>query len=186
MSGLVRDVTEIELAYEALRESEERFRTLCNQCIDGVALVRAGRIVYANQIWIELSGHSPDDLVGHSPMEFVAPDERDGFETALQALERGEAQTTAVVRGLKKSGELMTVEARMRLVNISGERAILAVVRDISSQTSQEEELRGALEKARIALTEAAQFLPLDSVADREASKALTSIYEVSRDSGRH
>lgn len=64
--ALCETLTEVELVIQAVRESEERLRTLCEQSRDGVALVVDGKIEYANPAWLEISGYSPEDIEGHS------------------------------------------------------------------------------------------------------------------------
>ncbi len=72
----MRDVTEVELAYQPVRESEERFRTLPEQSRDGVARVIDGKMEYANPAWFEIRGYSQEEIDRHSPLEFIAAEDR--------------------------------------------------------------------------------------------------------------
>jgi len=63
------DVTERKRIEEALRSSEERFRTLLQHSPDYILMVdRDARIVYINRI---APGYDPDDVIGRTCYEFV-------------------------------------------------------------------------------------------------------------------
>ena len=129
LTGVARDVTEIELASQLVRESEEHFRTLSENILDGVALIVDGIIEYANPAWLTITGHSPKEIMGHSPLEFVAPEERDRAAEGLKVFLRGESDGTSTNRAIKKDGTGIIVEVRLRLVQRAGRQAILAVGR---------------------------------------------------------
>ena len=68
----VRDVTERVLAEEALRESEERYRTLVESAPDGiVALDNRGRVVDCNEWTCRLLGYAKEELKGMDAREFA-------------------------------------------------------------------------------------------------------------------
>lgn len=179
--GIAQDVTDLELANRALRESEERFRTLCENGLDSVALVVDGRIEYANPQWMEIIGYSPEEVRGRSPVEFVVPEDRDRVAERMRALAQGAPEHTSQYRLLRKDGEVSTVEVASRVVECGGRPAVLALVRNISMHCIETDRLLGTLTAARTALEEAARFLPFRSTADMQASKALASIYNVLR-----
>ena len=61
----VRDITEIKAAQEALRTSEERFRTLVDNLHVGiVSCDSAARVVFANRAVVNLLGSSSDQIIG--------------------------------------------------------------------------------------------------------------------------
>lgn len=77
-TGIGRDVTERIASEEALRESEERYRTLVESSQDSIFLVDAnGDIIFSNSASHALTGLQEVELVGRSIYSFVHPEDRD-------------------------------------------------------------------------------------------------------------
>jgi len=70
-----RDITERKLAEEALRESEEKYRTLVEHSEDGVVIVQDERLVFVNRALSAMIGYPEEELLGHSVEEFIAPED---------------------------------------------------------------------------------------------------------------
>ena len=65
---VIRDVTDRKRAQEALRENEERFRTLVDSLADGVVLQMAdGTIVTCNAAAVRITGLTGDQMTGRAP-----------------------------------------------------------------------------------------------------------------------
>jgi len=61
--SVIRDITARKQAEAALRESEDRFRSLFEQSLDAIYIGRLdGTIVDVNQAWLDLFGYSRDEL----------------------------------------------------------------------------------------------------------------------------
>jgi len=68
----VRDLTESKAAEEALRKSEERFKSLASMTKEGILIHEAGVIVDANRALSELMGFAdPDELVGKPGLDLL-------------------------------------------------------------------------------------------------------------------
>ena len=75
--GTSRDISKKNSAEEALRESEERYRTLVELSPDPIAVHIAGTIVFVNTAAAQIfAAGTPDDLIGRSILELVHPDYR--------------------------------------------------------------------------------------------------------------
>ena len=69
----VRDVTERERTLELLRESEARLRDLVDTIFDLTVLSRDGVVLEVRGDLHDILGYAPDEVVGHSLLDFVAP-----------------------------------------------------------------------------------------------------------------
>jgi two-component system, cell cycle sensor histidine kinase and response regulator CckA len=74
--GYCLDITELKLAEKALRESEERFRTIFEQAAVGVALLdsRTGRYVRVNKKFCDIVGYSSEEMLALSFQDITHPD----------------------------------------------------------------------------------------------------------------
>lgn len=76
VAGIAEDITDRKQAEMALRESEERFRTLANQAPVKIWLADdAGRPVYFNRRWLEFTGGSLDEEISGGWHRSVHPDD---------------------------------------------------------------------------------------------------------------
>ncbi len=78
MLGVVQDITERKRAEEALRESEEKFRSLVETTSDWVWEVDLNGIyTYVSPKIKDLLGYEPEEVVGKTPFDLMPTDEAD-------------------------------------------------------------------------------------------------------------
>ena len=76
---------ELGRALEAVRLSEERYRTIVETAREGVCLVDAsGTVTYANERLGQMLGCAPEGLVGRPVLTFVAPEDHAGANRLLE------------------------------------------------------------------------------------------------------
>ncbi len=78
---VTRDLTERKRIEDALRASEERYRSIVQTAYEGIWLIDTeARTLYANNRVAELLDVSVEDMLGHTMLAFVYPeDESDGY-----------------------------------------------------------------------------------------------------------
>jgi len=103
---VVRDVSELKRQEEALRNSEERYRSLFELLPDGVAVHQDGKVVMVNPAGARALGYdSPGEMVGKPVMDIVHPDDQPRVvERIKRALETGEPSPPAEERFRCKDG----------------------------------------------------------------------------------
>lgn len=138
--ALFDDVTERKRAEEALRKSEERFRTIFDYAGDGMAIHDLdGHFFEVNQQFCDQLGYSRDELLQMRPQDVDAPEQAVRVPGRISnVLEQGhEVFETEHVR---RDGSIIPVEINARLLDISGKPAILATIRDLTERKQAEEE----------------------------------------------
>ncbi len=74
--SLVKNITDSVAAEKAMRQSEERFRTLIENGSDVIlVLSETGNITYASPSAQSVMGYLPEDVVGTGAFELVHPDD---------------------------------------------------------------------------------------------------------------
>ncbi len=139
MLGVLKDITERQLAEQRLRESEERFRSLAEASVEAIVFGAQGRVLDVNSAAVRmLRCDSPADLVGRSIGEFVHPDDLQLVQKHLQAGRKD----SYVHRALCKDGSVVYVEATGRQVTYRGAQVRMTALRDVTVRVEAEAKLR--------------------------------------------
>ena len=139
----IHDVTERKKVEEALRESEERYRTVVEQSADCIYLadVETKRILEANQSFQHLLGYSSDEIPGVTIYDFVTH-EREDIDDKIQKIVKGRSYFIGDRRYRRKDGNFVDVEVNASLISYGGRSVLCGVVRDITERKRAEEALR--------------------------------------------
>ena len=150
--GVSRDITEKYRADQALRESEERYRTLVELSPDPIAVHIDGKLVFVNTAAVQIfAANSPDDLIGRSIMEMVHPDYRFIVKRSNSAnVKAGKSCYRRLKKNLSGWMEhyLKQRSQRCRFCG-KGQSAIQVVLRDITERKKAEQAMRGSEAKYR-------------------------------------
>jgi len=135
---LAQSLAESEALTEALKDSEERFRTLFESADDGIFLQEYGVFVDCNSKGVEMYGSlDKGEIIGHRPAEFapaVQPDGRASEEKAIgyvTAALDGEPQRF-YWQTYRKDGTLLDVEISLNRLSLGSKKYIQAIVRDVT------------------------------------------------------
>jgi diguanylate cyclase (GGDEF)-like protein/PAS domain S-box-containing protein len=144
--GVTRDISERKKAQEALRDSEELYRTLVETSPDAITLTDLkGKILLCNQQAAALHGAaSTEDMLGRDALDFIVPEERQrAAENTRKTLQAGSVRNVEYTL-LTRDGRRFPGEISASLVvGAEGEpRAFIGVVRDISDHKRAEETIR--------------------------------------------
>ena len=138
------DVTGKKQAEEAQKESEKLYKTLVDTTGTGFVVIDAdGRVIDANQKYVELSGHERlDEIIGRSVIEWTAEYERERNTQAVNECAKTGAIRNLEVDYVSPSGLITPVEINATVVSSWGTIRILTLCRDISTRRKSEKALR--------------------------------------------
>ncbi len=144
MTGVLRDITERTRAEEALRESEERYRTLVENSLVGICVHVGNEIVFINDRAIEiLGGDDTSQFKGRSVLDFVNPEFQDAVRERLQMVTSTGSAPLVEERLVKLDGAVIDVELAGASIAYQGQHATQVVFRDITER-KRAERLAGA------------------------------------------
>ena len=123
---------------EQLRQSEERFKVLSQEVVEGIVLSENGRIIDANRSVTEMFGYRLEELIGKDAIELTPPEYR---EMVMQRISDEDARPYESM-GLKKDGTGFPMEIRPRHLPYFGRRIRVTSVIDLTERRHQEEALR--------------------------------------------
>ncbi len=145
------DITERKRAEKALRESEERFRTVTEGALAGVYIIQDGKFRYVNPALAEIFGYTPAEIIDKlGPAELTHPEDRSMVSEYVRR--RLEGKVTAMhygFRGLRKDGTMIHCEVLGSRAEYMGRPAIIGTLLDITARKQAEEALRRSEEQLR-------------------------------------
>lgn len=160
--GLFQDITDQHLAALALTESEHRYRLLASNVSDVISVYGVdGRFRYMSPSVEELLGYRPEDLVGHSPFEYILPEDHAHVAQAFAAHAVQGDRMTIEYRVRAKDGRVRWLEAKPRF-HRNAEGHIIEIsdsVRDVTERHEREAALRQARADAEAAARAKSTFL---------------------------
>jgi PAS domain S-box-containing protein len=127
---------------QALRESEQRYRTLVERSHDGIYIYQDDSFLFVNDRVTEITGYAPEELYGMEIWDLVHPDDREWVKEVGERRSRDEdAPNTYEARVVRKDGETRHLEFSVQTTAYAGEAAVLGSVRDVTERRHQEREL---------------------------------------------
>jgi PAS domain S-box-containing protein len=125
-------------ANQELTDSEERFRSLSDAAIEGIAILEKGIVLEANNRLAIMFGYKTHELVGMGAADLVVPEAR---EDILHKTLSGYMEPYEIM-GLKKDGSTIPTLFRARIFEYKGRLARVAVIRDLTEQKRAEAEIK--------------------------------------------
>lgn len=144
------------LADEQIQAKHEQFRAYFNtMAVGAVQLDASGRFELVNDRYCEITGYSPDELIGRmKPSEMTHPDDAEAEQAQIYRIEQGDADTREIEKRIvRKDGRTIWVHVSSHVVrNENGTvKFTSAVVEDIAHRKHLMLELADAKERAEAA-----------------------------------
>ncbi len=143
----VRDISKHKQAEDALRSSEERFRTITQTTFDAIMSINSqGKIVFWNNGAKRIFGYEEYEALGMTVQNLVAEKYRDrdreGMDRFFQTGVSEFIEKTTSYTCVKKDGTEFYGEIAVSSWEINGEVFCTATVRDVTDRKQAEQELR--------------------------------------------
>ncbi len=136
---------EINRMLEEIARNEERWRAYIEQANDFIfALDASARVTLVNHALCDTLGYTAEELLGKSPLEFVAPDARASAQDALERVFRGETIDRFETVVLTRAQQRITLEISGKIFRDNKDTIVgtLHIARDITARKDAEELLR--------------------------------------------
>ena len=142
--GTTQDITERKKAEEALRESEEKFKTIYDGSIDGilVADVENKKFLMGNKAICNMLGYSQDEIKNLAVRDIHPQENLPLIEKQFEIMARGEAISNENIPVKRKDGGIFYVDIMATHITLSGRKYIVGSFRDITERKKAEESLR--------------------------------------------
>jgi PAS domain S-box-containing protein len=145
VGGIATDITERKRAEQALKDSEQRFRTLCQHAPIGIFLTdHEGHSTYTNPRCQEMYGFGAEEALGHGWSQFIHPEDRAGVLEHWLRLAPAGGEFSMEYRARGPDGRVRWVHDRTApLISERGEViGHVGTVEDVTERKSAEEALR--------------------------------------------
>ncbi len=139
-----RDVTERKQAEEALRASEEKFRSLAQTALDAIISANSrNQIISWNKGAEIMFGYSEEEALGQ-PLTMLMPEayraaHSRGMERHIRTGESYVVGTTVELQGLRKDGTKFPLELSLATWKVGSENFYSGILRDITERVQAKE-----------------------------------------------
>ena len=128
---------------EALRRSEEKYKTLTTNSLTGIFIHQDGRFVFVNDRFAKLHGYTTEELLGMEYKALIHPDDREVMAERVSKRLKGESVPFQYeVQRLKKDGGTIWCEMIAAAIEYRGKTAIMGNIVNITKRKQAEEHVR--------------------------------------------
>jgi PAS domain S-box-containing protein len=140
--AIFEDITERKKAEKALKESEERYRTLVDTSTDAVIVHRNGRFLFVNPAALKLLGADRfEQLASMSIFDFIVSDEKESIQQRMTHASKGQKILLQEEQVIRLDGQRISVEAVGASICYSGNQAVLVILRDVTQRKELSQKL---------------------------------------------
>jgi two-component system cell cycle sensor histidine kinase/response regulator CckA len=138
---------------DAMRRSEEQFRSIFDGLGDGVAISQpGGKFLEVNRVLCERLGYTREQLLSMPVSAINSPESAATIPGHVDEIMRGGGVRAIDATHVRRDGTEMPIEAVSRLIEFRGKPAILTVYRDIAERKRAEEALAASEARLRTAM----------------------------------
>jgi PAS domain S-box-containing protein len=155
--SMVIDISKRKQAESALRESEEKFRSVTEQSPNMIFINKKGKVVYCNKKCEEVMGYSQEEFcsLNFDFFDLISEESKKTVKSAFTKHLKGQEVEPYEYRLVTKGGDELDAIITTKLIQYEGDTAILGIVTDITRRKKMEDALSESEAKFR-ALAESA------------------------------
>ncbi len=178
--GTFTDITFRKKVEKALRESEERFRTLVETMNDGLGIQdKNGLITYVNNKFCLMLGYKPDDFIGRPVSDFLDENNKRKLKDQMSDRIKKKAKPYELVWDRKDGSKLPTLMSPQAIFDEKKQfKGSFAVITDISDLKRIEKALQKAHDELEQRVEERTKELDVKTKSLEELNTALKVLLE--------
>jgi len=176
---LEREIEERKKVEEALKRSEEFFKTIVQNSYDSIVVVdEQGTRKYASSSFSNVGGYDPKEMLGKKVFDLVHPDDRERIFEFYKKVISDPGHTHSIqVRYLAKNGTYIWLEVlATNMLNNPIVNGIVLDSREITDRKNMEEELKRSEERFRKLVQNSADIIVI--VDEKGRSKYISPSFE--------
>lgn len=148
--GLIVDISERKAMENALRESEEKYKTLIENSQDGIFAIVEDKMLFANSTFCKMVGYTPEELYNKSAVSLVHPDDQARGLAISELRKQGNRSTiNDIFRFVAKDGSIKEGDVFSSVMELNGQIVSYITVHDLTETRKIQEELQQSEEKYR-------------------------------------
>ncbi len=141
--AVFHDISGLKEQQNRILEVQERYRMISEATEDGVLVLDEGIVVDANAAAIRMYRGDISDFLGHSVLDFVAPE---SVPVAVDVMQR-KAEVPYEIYGIRTDGSRYPMRVHPKTLPYKGRLARSVVIRDLTWERAQQEALRQSEER---------------------------------------
>ncbi|MFZ0389278.1 MAG: PAS domain S-box protein, partial [Calditrichia bacterium] len=161
--SVIEDITDRLKYQEELADSESRFRLMTESSLAGVYILKDDVFIYVNPAFAQAFGYTREEINNHlTTRELIHPDDQPLYKLHKQKRLQGEVEYSRFrLRGIRKDGTILFMEALGRVVTYKGQQIIIGTILDISETRKAEEAMLYRLSMEQIISEISSRFISL-------------------------
>jgi len=150
INELEKSKAELMRVEKALRESEERYKSLIKQSSEGVYIFdpNTGKILETNNQFLKMLGYSEEELLSLAMYDIVNMDKQT-IDMNIKRVSQNREYLSGLRQYKAKNGNLIDVEISSTLISYADSKVIMVNVRDVTERLSTEKELEKQAERLK-------------------------------------
>ncbi|HUT79714.1 MAG TPA: PAS domain S-box protein [Candidatus Bathyarchaeia archaeon] len=142
--GIIIDVTNRKKAEEKLKESEERFRSLVEQSVAGIIIIKNDKIIFANDIIFKHSGYSSSQFTSmelDQLYQIIYPEDREFVMEQFKKVDETGMVPEFYFRIITKENKTIWLSTQLKKFTYEDGTAISCVIVEVTKRIELEQKL---------------------------------------------